>query len=290
MRLKRLICLLGLMITTFASFAQMPETDIWLFELDLKNGGQLKKGVNITARKGYDNQPSFSADSKSLYYTSVQEASQSDVYACTLKSKKTKRLTVTPESEYSPCECFDRKSICTVTVLKDSTQVLQKLSGKTFSVNTPSLAGIDSVGYYTFLNKDTLLYYVLTKPHSLRVITVNGQHEHFIANHPTRGFKAVSRHEVIFGLKDSAATTFYLFDFRTKEAVKYAEHQGIHEDIFWHEKNGLFISDGVQLKRYLKNENNWQMIYDFSAYGLKKITRFCFSADGKYLAVVDNTD
>jgi hypothetical protein len=276
--------------TAFETVAQMPETDIWLFQLDVNKNHQIKKGLNISARKGYDNQPSFSGDGKKLYYTSVQEASQSDVFMYVLKSKKLKRLTSTTESEYSPTEHLDGKSMCTVTVLKDSSQVLQQLSQKSFSVSNAAIAGIDSVGYFTFLNNDTLIYYVLTNPHSLRVITVNGEHEHFLAHHPTRGFKAVSRHEILYGVKDSARTVYYLFDFRTKEAVKFAVHEGVHEDLFWHPEKGLLISDGQKIKLFRANTNVWETLYDLSSHGVKKITRFCFSLNGKYLAVVDNTD
>ena len=49
--------------------AQMPDTDIWLFKLerDKQQGLILKEGRNITARKGYDNQPAFSADGKQIW-------------------------------------------------------------------------------------------------------------------------------------------------------------------------------------------------------------------------------
>lgn len=270
--------------------AQLSDTDIWLFQLEVKKNGSIKKGGNITQRKGYDNQPSFSANSKNIYYASIQDGKQSDVYAYSINSKKTRRLTFTEESEYSPSELILNKGITVVSVLKDSSQVIQLLSDKTFTVSNASVAAIDSVGYYTFLNSDTLLYYVLTNPHSLRVIKTNGEHEHTIANHPARCFKAISRTEFVFGVKDSLKTVFYIFDFKLKMANILAEHKGVHEDLVWHNTKGLLISDGLKILKFSKERETWETLYDLSTYGLKKITRFCFSPNGKYLVVVDNTE
>ena len=36
--------------------------------------------LNVTARAGYDNQPSFSADGSSLYYTRQAEDNQTDIW------------------------------------------------------------------------------------------------------------------------------------------------------------------------------------------------------------------
>jgi hypothetical protein len=284
-------CLIAIFLLTACLVkAQMPETDIWLFELDIKKNSTIKKATNITQRKGYDNQPSFSSGNKSIYYTSHQDGKQTDIYEYNISSRKTKRLTFTEESEYSPTEVSGLKNISVVTVLKDSSQVLQYLAPKTYSVFNAFVAGIDSVGYYTHLNTDTLLYYVLTQPHSLRMITSQGKYEHVLAEHPTRCFKSISRNAFIYGVKDSVKTVFYVFDFRLKSARKFAEHEGINEDIFWHADKGLYISNGLQIKHFSEKENTWQTIYDLSAYGLKKVSRFCFSANGRYLAVVDHNE
>ncbi|HEY1040768.1 MAG TPA: hypothetical protein VGF30_15240, partial [Bacteroidia bacterium] len=94
----------------FIAAAQIPESDIYLFEI--KKAGNtviIKKGENITNRKGYDNQPAFAPDNKSLLYVSVKEDNQADVYAYNLGSKKAKQLTTTRESEYSPIFTTDGK-------------------------------------------------------------------------------------------------------------------------------------------------------------------------------------
>src|SRR5919199_943152 len=79
-----------------------PSTDIFLAPIRIQNGKPVvEKPVNITARPGYDNQPSFTPDSRSLLFTSVREDAQADIYRYDLRTRATTRVTSTPESEYS---------------------------------------------------------------------------------------------------------------------------------------------------------------------------------------------
>jgi Tol biopolymer transport system component len=106
--------------------AQMPDTDIWLFDLEQKGDSFiLSKGMNITDRPGYDNQPSFSPDGKFIYYTSYRDG-QADIYRYELASNIVKPFCQTPESEYSPTVTPDGKFVSVVRVEKDSAQRLWK--------------------------------------------------------------------------------------------------------------------------------------------------------------------
>ncbi|WP_210489308.1 TolB family protein [Rufibacter aurantiacus] len=66
--------------------------------------------TNITQRPGYDNQPSFTPDGKSILFTSQRDGQQTDIFQYTLAGKKTVQLTNTPEAEYSPLVTPDGKS------------------------------------------------------------------------------------------------------------------------------------------------------------------------------------
>src|SRR5690242_17419633 len=112
---------------------QLPETDIWLFRIKLEKNKPplLEDGKNITSRKGYDNQPSFSPDGKSIYYASVREDSQSDIYMYSLGSKKTMSITNSAESEYTPIQYEKKRSITSVTVEKDSAQRVHFINPET---------------------------------------------------------------------------------------------------------------------------------------------------------------
>ncbi len=275
-------------LLVFFGLAQLPETDVWLFELDNKTPQTVTKGKNITARPGYDNQPSFSSDGKRIYYTTIKEDKQADVFEYSVSSQKTRQITRTAESEYSPSESPVKDLLSTVTVLKDSSQIIQLLAIPSYTPSSSVLSSVDSVGYYNFLNADTVLYYKLTEPHSLRFHVISSGADGFICSSPCRTFKTVNRHSFVYGIKDSASTTYYIYETLLQRAKPYASYQGVHEDMFWHDQWGLLISDGTKVMRYNQKDAAWQLLFDFSSFGIQKITRFCIDKRNRFIALVNN--
>lgn len=282
---------LSIVICIFLSFAaksQLPNTDLWLFkiETDKLNASILKEPLNITNREGYDNQPSFSKDGKKIYYVSVRQDKQADIYYYELGSKMTVPFTKSKVSEYSPQISDDEKFIISVVVENDSAQRIHFVNSVTGF--DEKKFDMDSVGYYTFLNRDTVIYYKLTQPHSLRYFVKSTNEDKWLTNSPIRTFKAIDRHTLIYGTKDSARVTFYTYDFLLQEAHKYAEYLSINEDITWHSTLGLVKSEETKLLRFDEVKKEWLPVYDLSAFGIKKITRFAFDPKNKYLIVVNN--
>ena len=73
---------------TFSVSAQLPETDIWLFKIEKKEGKyNYASPLNITHRKGYDNQPAFSPDGKSILYVCIDSTNQADIYQYSVSKK-----------------------------------------------------------------------------------------------------------------------------------------------------------------------------------------------------------
>jgi hypothetical protein len=269
-------------------FAQLPDTDLWLFSIKKnKDLYTVEKGVNITNRPGYDNQPSFSADDRTIYYVSIREDKQADIYAYQIAQGRSIQLTKTPESEYSPAETGDSKSLNCVVVEKDSAQRIWTYDVKTGAAEN-LLFDEDSVGYYTFLNADTVLYYKLTRPHSLRARSLSTGKDVFIAESPVRGFKPVRRHEFIFGIKDSLQVSYYRYNTLLQKAVKYSVFASQNEDLVWHPWWGLLKSETTQILRYDEKEQKWLLLFDFGASGIKKITRFAFDNRNKKIVITDN--
>jgi hypothetical protein len=267
--------------------AQMPDTDLWLFKLKKDKEGKISVAdpVNVTNRKGYDNQPSFSPDGKKIYY-SRHEGEQTDIYTYDLKKKKIEPLTSSPESEYSATFTPDEKFICSVVVQQDSSQKIHYINPLT-GAHEKNL-GFDSVGYYTFLNKDTLIYYKLTSPHSLRMYSIVSNEDRWIADSPARTFKPVSRHEIIYGIKDSLEVKVYRYNFLLQKGKLFTVNPPGGEDMIWHPEWHLLRSDGATIKRFDEKMNEWMLLLDLSQYGIKKITRFAIDPKNKHIVVVDN--
>lgn len=209
---KLLALILCLAANPFAG--QVPDTDLWLFELAPDKVTKKLfplRATNITNRPGYDNQPSFSPDDKRIYYVSIREDKQADVFFYEPASRKTVQLSKSKESEYSPVSDPVGPNINVVMVEADSAQRIHYLDAQ--SGNNVKRLEPDSIGYYTFINQDTVVYYKLTEPHSLRYHVISSGEDKWLGHSPTRTFRAINRHGIIYGLKDSASVTFYKYDF-----------------------------------------------------------------------------
>ena len=266
----------------------MPDTDVWLFKIETNKIGEylLTQPLNVSSRGGYDNQPSFSSDGKKIYYVSVREDKQADIYYYDLKNRSTLQLTRTKESEYSPVPSENGKHINSVVVEADSAQRIHYISLET-GFDDKKL-DFDSIGYYNFLNSDTVVYYKLTDPHSLRYFVKSSKEDKWLGNSPIRGFKTINRHQIIYGLKDSAKVEFYIYDFLLSKAKKYCEYPSLNEDICWHKKWGLLKSEESKLLRYDEAMNSWKELFDLNPFGIKKITRITFDVSNTYLVIVNN--
>jgi dipeptidyl aminopeptidase/acylaminoacyl peptidase len=280
--------LFSVFISSFA-FGQLPETDIWLVQLEKKENKLIYANpLNINNRVGYDNQPTFSPDGKSILYVSIKEDKQADIYQYTIKSKIHTALTKTQTSEYSPTIVPDGSGFSCVLVEMDSSQrVWQfKLDG---SFNKIIAEQVDSVGYHTWLSKDTLLYYKLTDPHSLRAINIKTNDDVWLCNNPSRAFKKIGNtNNFIYAIKDSTSMTFRICNPTLRESNIYTTYPSINEDFIWHPELGLIKSENADLLKYNEQTRSWETLFSFAPLGIKKITRFVFDSKTKQLAIVSN--
>ncbi len=282
----RFFCLIILIYNV--ALAQQPNTDVWLFPLRTeKNVLQLKPGVNITNREGYDNQPSWDTNDKRIFFVSVKEDKQSDVYFYDLGKKKITQVTKTIESEYSPTLIDNGKKLACVVVEKDSAQRVWTYDTQTGAMLQP-LFNEDSIGYFTLLNKDSVLYYKLTNPHSLRAHQLSTKKESWLANHPVRGFKKVNAYTFVYGIKDSSSVKFYQYDARIQKASIVCEYPSVSEDIIWHPTLGLLKSEEAIILKWDTVQQKWETLLDFKPFGIKRISRFTFDSKTKNIVVVDN--
>lgn len=287
------VFLFSLFISTYC-FAQMPETDIWLVNIVKKEGKySYEKPLNISSRKGYDNQPSFTEDNKGIYFVSDKVANQTDVFIYNIKNKTINPIFQTRESEYSPTLTTDNKFITCVVVLTDSSQQLfnYDVENKLPALEiAKGISNTDSVGYFTWLNKDTVLYYKLTVPHSLRAWDIKTNKDVWICDYPTRAFKKIGNtSQFIYGIKkDSTSVEFRIYNPTLRESKVYATYPSVNEDFVWNNELGLIKSENCELLNYNPLTKKWDLLFSFANIGIKKITRFVFDSKNKRLAIVSN--
>lgn len=278
------------LVTGWRALAQLPQTDIFLARVEVKNKLlKISKTENITNRKGYDNQPFFSPDGKTIYYSAEAEDNRVHVSAYNIRSKKSVQLTRTNTSEYSPMLAPDGTITCVV-VEEDSIQRIWRYDAMSGERKGCLAENTDSVGYYAWLGKDSILYYKLTDPHSLRALDLKTGEDNWLCDKPARSFRQVDNRNILYVIHEENQNLVMLYDILLKKASVYAKDSPSNQDYAWLDGVGLIKSEGAKLLRYSADTQVWVELADFAKAGIKRISRFAFSPDQKYLALVSNAE
>src|SRR5687768_16014137 len=149
-----------------------PDSEIYLAPLTLAKGApELGTPVNITNNPGYDNQPFFTPDGKSVLFTSVRgpapgvpdgSLTRTDIYRYDIAQRSVSRVTQTAEGEYSPTVMPDGTRISVIRVEADGTQRLASIapSGPKIEVNV-ILPDVKPVGYHAWSDEHTVAMFIL---------------------------------------------------------------------------------------------------------------------------------
>jgi hypothetical protein len=270
-----------------------PATDIYVAELRV-TGRRVSVGapVNVTARPGYDNQPCFLRDGRSLLYTSVREDAQADIYRYDLERKISVRVTATPESEYSPTPLPSGEGFSVVRVEADSTQRLWAFNA---DGSRPRLVldSIKPVGYHAWANERTLVLFVLGAPPTLQIADARSPRSSgaVLARDIGRSLQRVPRREAVsFVQRDSVAgASLQELDVRTHRITKLVQAPpGGGADFFvWTPEGVVLTASGTTLYQWdPERGGDWEPVADFAAAGLTNVSRLAVSPQGDRLAIV----
>jgi hypothetical protein len=268
-------------------FAQLPNTDIWLLDIKTDNDSvYLANPKNITNRPGYDNQPVFSPDGKSVLYTSIRDGKQSDIYAYDLKTKESAQLTKSETSEYSPQFVPDGEHISVVMVEPDSTQRLWEFP-KTGGPSKLLMEKVDSIGYYCWIDNFTVAIFTTDKNNTLFRCNTATQQCTFVDDSIERSLHSVNFGKIkklFYSKKENICSN------NSKSNVIEATKIGKGEDFCFYRSNQLFMGDGARLYSRIfvtvGKDAPWKLIADLTSFGITNITRLTVSPDGKQLAIV----
>jgi len=284
-------------------YAQVPTTDIYL--LDMKQGKGKYSFINakkINDWKGYNNQPYFTPDGKSIYYTSYRNK-QADIYRYDVLAKQTIQFTNTPEDEYSPKLTPDGKYISVVRVMKDSSQQLWEFP---VGGGTPERAiGSDSVAYYTWGHDGGIKFFayaVVPEPMNLHGVTVNNIdtladnkyiNDNIIAKNAGRTLQYFYDNKGSYILfvqknKDKTDSIFSIngvsSSFKIKEIVKTLPNC---EDFAIGPKDILYMGSKGKLYKYqIGKDKTWKEIADFTNTPYQNFYRIAVNEAGDKIALV----
>ncbi|MDF2774367.1 MAG: beta-lactamase [Geminicoccaceae bacterium] len=267
-----------------------PAPDVYLATLAV-DGGTVTVGapLNITDRPGYDNQPSFTWDGTAVFFTSVRDDAQADIYRFDIASGTTVRVTTTaPESEYSATPIDSGRAISVVRVERDSAQRLWRfpLNGGAPAV---VLDRVKPVGYHAWADERTLALFVLGNPNSLQLANVRSGSVDTIATGIGRSLHRMPGARTVSFVRKVSPTEWWIESLeistrRTNRLVQLPE--GV-EDYAWMPDGSILCGRGSALLRWSgKTGDEWRPVSDFGASGLKGITRIAVSPRGDRVAFV----
>ena len=266
--------------------AQQPppaNTEVYLANLG-RDAAPLTGGtpLNISNSPGYDNEPSFTPDGKSVLFVSNRDGKQSDIYRYDIATKALTQLTHTPESEYSPLVTPDGKTFSVIRVEADGTQRLWRFD---LDGSNPRLVleNVKDVGYQAWLDATHVAVFIVRhgQPNILQLADTTTGATEMIDSNPGHGL-ALRPHG-----SNAAPTLTYVcktdpthwvvkeFDLATKKVTVIADALPGSEDLAWDPiRDILFMAKGPKVFVVDKqSKTGWGEQGDFTSAGIDHITR-----------------
>ncbi len=272
--------------TTQATAAAAPSTDIWLVALPDDVTALDPSGVqNITARAGYDNQPSFTPEGDALLFT-AQYGEQTDIYKYDLEGETTTQLTRTTQSEYSATVLPDGSAFSVIQVEDDGTQRLWAFDRDGTNPRLV-LEDVMPVGYHAWGDDETLGLFVLGDPQTFQVASTTTGQADTLASRIGRSIHKIPNAAAISftQAQDEGPAMILRYDLATGSISDLMETRPERQDYAWLPDGSILMGDGSVLFR-ARPGSPWEAIADFGPHGVQDITRLAVDPQGQYLALV----
>lgn len=285
-------CLLVLATLGFNSnvLAQdLPLTDIWLADI---NQGTTGNPVKINPTVGYNNQPHFSADGSIIYYTREmphsQQGTQTDIAAYDIQSGKTRMVNSNDQSEYSPTPIPGKNALSVIEVEADLKQRLWSVDIDSGEMSL-LLPAVEPVGYQAWINDNSVAMFILGETFTLQTAEIGDGGATIVAENIGR---SIRKHpftgDILYVDKNSEPWQIAALNVETGEKSMIMPLFAASED-FTIDGNGTYwTGKGNKLYSRLPEDENWQLVADYSTSGIGNITRLAIDAASLKIALVSD--
>ena len=279
--------------STTPAVPALPGNEILLYEIKTNPDGllQLGAGKNITNQPGYDSQPRFSVDGKTLYYThavSTESGFQMDIYQYDLNSGDTQPYMVTAASEYSPTPLLDGQGLSVVQVDAAGDQYVVWLNNQAEpEKQIKRYSDLKQVGYFNWTQDGYLWSFVLNDK--------NGGDLYLQG--PDLEAKKLSENVGRAFITDAAGKRLYLVD---KNTAPYRIHSrtaaastatdvmplpmGVED--FTLDSQGRFWAGRDNTLFVSTDQQRWFIVHEFNDPKLHQITRITTNPEANRIAIV----
>lgn len=277
-----------------AAAQRVPGTDVYLAGLEVTDrsptGIAVASAENITRRAGYDNQPAFMADERAVFFTSIRQDGQADIYRYDIATRRITRITKTRESEYSPTRMPGGRRMSVVRVEADSTQRLWSFA---LGGSEPALVlrSIKPVGYHVWLDATHVAVYVLGAPTTLQVVDTKTERADTVARDIDRSLSPISVDTTSFVQRqpDGSLTLERLSISNATGEAQVAPIAPLPAGatyVVWASTGVAITAAGSKLYTLRRGETAWRQAADLASDGLTHISRLAISPNGHWLALV----
>ena len=277
--LLRNLLFIGLLLGSNSIYAQVPATDLILFDFKKVNSeyfisnGRLLNKFN---QDSYNNQPSF-FDAQMLYFSAITEGNeQTDIYAIDLLRKKYWQVTDTPDGEYSPT-LMPTKRHFSVIVQEEitNTQRLWQFPVDQSNLGNDIFPGITGVGYHCWLDRETAAMFIVGEPNKLIVANRNTLVNKTVIEDIGRGMRANRRGLLYFIHKISEDNwVIKRYDSSNNTINTIVQVPGKSEDFELMSDETIIMGVGSDLMAFNPDfSKEWKKIGSLADFDIKEITR-----------------
>lgn len=284
----------SILMLLLGMFAYSQEaTEIYLFDLiKTDDSYTIKNSINISKNEGYDNQPCFREDGTSILFSSFRN-DQADIAQYNIEDNFRTWITDTKEvSEFSPMPYPGKKKFFTcVRFGKDGSQELYKYPFK----NKPAIAIVPNVnvGYYSWINKTSLVSFVLGDIETLQVSNFKYKIRYPIQSYIGRSINKIpasvsnGTELMSFISKSHEVPEIYTINPVNSELHYITDALEGSEDFTWTLDGAILMGKDNMIYYFIPEKSKeWQPITIESDLPIENITRLVVSPNGKKIVVV----
>jgi Tol biopolymer transport system component len=281
---------LALAVLALPVTAALPQYDLYI--TDLSGDLSISNTVKMNKTPAYINQPAFSADGKSLFFTLEQgeaDSTQTDIGLYSIAEKKQQLLSNTALSEYSPTLLPDGTGVSVVVVEADQTQRLWKVD---WQGNTSLLkAEPKGVGYHAWGPEQDLLLFILGDKednHTVRYLDKNG-HLTTLATGVGRALSwQPGTHKAYYTEAKQQQLYLSFYDVKTKTTTQTTlALPAKGQDLVWWSADKLLVSAGTKIYQWQASaQQGWTLWLDLSKACGTEVSRFALNKNRSQLAFV----
>jgi hypothetical protein len=289
------LSLIIVLICTGFAITQIPGTDLYLFKLtqdDTLHWHIHSPSFLSSWNQGnYTNQPEWLDRNTLLVSAQRSGETQNDIYLLNLKDNLLRKMTSTPESEFSPSLTPDGTHFSVIRQVHGGLvdqQVYQFPLDLTYS-GEPVMPLVQNVGYHCWLSAEELALYLVDEPAKLAFATLSEGTPRIYSSSIGRCLRRTASGDLAYVHKYSETFWFLkTMNPETRKSEILIESLYGKEDFAIGPSGDYFMGSGsiLYVFRPQQKDARWIPVFDLSVFGLTNITRLAINEDN-WIAIVD---